>query len=254
MAHLAVWCLGPFQVELDGQPVTSFKSNKVRALLAYLAVEVDRPHRREVLAGLLWPEWPDREALSNLRYALSDLRRAIGDPSAQPPFLLITRDTLQFNVASDHWIDVAAFAKLRNSRDVAGLTKAIALYRGSFLEGFSLSDSAPLEEWVLFTRERLARQMSSALRDLAATHEQRGEYEQAQACARRQIELKPWDESAHQQLMRALALAGQHSAALAQYETCRRLLAEELGVEPAAARTRCCRPSPGVPRKPNLSW
>jgi DNA-binding SARP family transcriptional activator len=66
--------------------VTSFKSNKVRALLAYLAVEVDRPHRREVLAGLLWLKWPDQDALSNLRYALSDLRQAIGDHSTQFPF------------------------------------------------------------------------------------------------------------------------------------------------------------------------
>ena len=62
--------LGPFQATLDGQPVTGFKSNKVRALLAYLAVEADRTHRREVLAGLLWPDWPDRDALDNLRYAL----------------------------------------------------------------------------------------------------------------------------------------------------------------------------------------
>src|SRR5512139_2811723 len=105
MARLSVSCLGPFQVTLDGQPVTNFKSNKVRALLAYLAVEADRPHRREVLAGLLWPEWPDRDALSSLRYALSNLRQVIGDHTADPPFLLISRDSLQFNTASDHYLD-----------------------------------------------------------------------------------------------------------------------------------------------------
>ena len=75
MAHLSLSCLGPFHVMLDGQPVTGFKSNKVRGLLAYLAVESERPHHREVLAGLLWPDWPDSEALSNLRYALSNLPR-----------------------------------------------------------------------------------------------------------------------------------------------------------------------------------
>ena len=79
MARLYVSLLGPFQVTLDGQPVMGYRSSKVRALLAYLAVEADRPHRREVLAGLLWPDWPDREALSSLRYALSNLRGAIGD-------------------------------------------------------------------------------------------------------------------------------------------------------------------------------
>lgn len=176
MAHLSLSCLGPFQVTLDGQPVTSFKSNKVRALLAFLAVEADRPHRREVLAGLLWPDWPDRDALSNLRYTLSDLRRAIGDRNAQPSYLLIARETLQFNPASDHWLDVAAFSDLTGQEDLPGLEEAITLYRGSFLEGFSLADSAPFEEWTLFTRERLARRMSSALHRLAAACEQSGEY------------------------------------------------------------------------------
>ena len=85
MAKLSLSLLGPFQVVLGGQPVIGFKSNRVRALLAYLAVEADKPHRRESLAGLLWPDWPDRDALSNLRYALSDLRGAIGDRETEPP-------------------------------------------------------------------------------------------------------------------------------------------------------------------------
>jgi DNA-binding SARP family transcriptional activator/predicted ATPase/predicted negative regulator of RcsB-dependent stress response len=250
VAHLSLSLLGPFQVTLDGQPVRGFKSNKERALLAYLAVEADRPHRREVLAGLLWPEWPDRDALSNLRYALSNLRRVIGDRArasgrdAEPPFLLITRDTLQFNTASNHSLDVAAFTNLtglsrtQGVRDLSGLEEAVALYRGGFLEGFSVGDSPAFEGWALLTREQIARQMSSALHRLAAAYEQRGEYEQAQSYAWRQVELEPWDEAAHQQLMRVLALSGQRGAALAQYETCRRLLAEELGVEPGAETTR----------------
>ncbi|MGD8462335.1 MAG: BTAD domain-containing putative transcriptional regulator [Anaerolineae bacterium] len=238
MARLSLSLLGPFQVTLDGQPVTDFKSNKVRALLAYLAVEADRPHHREVLAGLLWPDWPDRDALSNLRYTLSDLRRAIGDRTVEPSFLLITRDTLEFNAASDHWLDVAGFADLVSSlEDPSALKQAIALYRGSFLEGFSVGDSAAFEEWVLFTRERLARQMSSVLHHLAVAYEQQGEYDQAESFARRHIELEPWAEGVHRQLMRTLALDGKRGAALAQYETCRRLLTEELAVEPAAETT-----------------
>jgi DNA-binding SARP family transcriptional activator/predicted ATPase len=250
MAHLSLSCLGPFQVALDGQPVTDFKSNKVRALLAYLAVEVDRPHRREVLAGLLWPDWPDREALGNLRYALSDLRGVIGDRAraggrgrardtgASPPFLLVTRDSLCFNAASDYRLDVAGFLDLVGRGDASSLEEAVALYRGGFLEGFSLDDSAPFEEWALLTRERLDRQMSSALQRLAAAYEQQGAYDRAESAARQQVEREPWDEVAHRQLMRAMALGGQRSAALAQYEACRRLLAEELDVEPAAETTR----------------
>ena len=79
MPHLQLTLLGAFQATLDGQPVVGFESNKVRALLAYLAVEADRPHPRATLAGLLWPERPDCDALANLRYALSNLRQAIGD-------------------------------------------------------------------------------------------------------------------------------------------------------------------------------
>ena len=239
MAHLSLSLLGSFQVTLDGRPVTGFKSNKVRALLAYLAVEANRLHRRETLAGLLWPDWLDRDALSNLRYALSDLRKVIADHDADPPFLLVTRDTLQFNAASDHWLDAAAFTGLvvekTDPSAVEKLEQAVALYRGSFLEGFSLGDSAPFEEWALFTREQIARHLSSALHRLAEIYEGQGEYEAARSYAWRQLELEPWDEIAHRQLMRSLALSGQRSAALAQYERCRRLLLEELGVEPGEA-------------------
>src|SRR5512135_2870572 len=111
MARLEISLLGSIQVTLDGESSQGFKSNKVRALLAYLVVEADKPHRRESLAGLLWPDWSEREALGNLRYTLSDLRRAIGDRAADPPFLSISRDSLQFNKSSDHWLDVAALSE-----------------------------------------------------------------------------------------------------------------------------------------------
>jgi DNA-binding SARP family transcriptional activator len=242
MAHLSLSLLGPFQATLDGQLVTGFESNKVRALLAYLAVEAGRPHPREVLAGLLWPDWPDQAALGNLRHILSNLRQAIRDHQADPPFLLITREAIQFNSASDTCLDVAMFTGLiaadtSGSLAIDRLRQAVALYRGSFLEGFSLSDSPAFEEWILLKREQIAWQMSQALHRLATYGEQCGQYEQAQAYARRQLELEPWDEETHRQLMRLLALSGQRSTALAQYATCRRLLAQELGVEPARETT-----------------
>lgn len=245
MSHLALALLGGFQVTLDGQPVTRFKSNKVRALLAYLAVEADRPHRREMLAGLLWPERPDRDALNNLRYSLANLRKTLDDRSSATPFLLIDRDTVQFNRASDAWLDVEQFlvriaaarglhaAGDRSPAAVTDLESALALYRGSLLEGFSAGDAAPFEEWLLLRREQIARQVTWALASLVALHEARGDYPQAQALARRHVALEPWNEDAHRALMRALALDKQRSAALHQFQLCRRLLAEELGVEPA---------------------
>lgn len=248
MARLAIRCLGPFQVTLEGQPVTEFKSKQVRALLAYLAVEADRPHAREVLAGLLWPEWTQREALGNLRYALSDLRRAIGDREADPPYLLISREALQVNVESDQWVDAAEFDALTGpllaprreggwSRE--GLERAVALYRGRFLEGFT-SESAALEEWALMTGERLGRGMMAALEALAAEGEAAGDYGRAEHYARRQLELEPWAEEAHRQLMRALALGGKRAAALAAYESCVQSLAEALAVAPSAETEALC--------------
>ena len=238
MARLEISLLGPIQINLEGESIRGFKSNKVRALLAYLAVEADKPHRRESLAGLLWPDWSEREALGNLRYILSDLRRAIEDRVAEPPYLIISRDSLQFNTASDHWLDVAALTEgLSDDKSHPALIeaqeKALSLYRGGFLEGFSVSDSPGFDEWALRTRERLARQVSASLHAIAEYHEKRGEYEKAQSIAWRQLELEPWEESAHQLLMRVMALSGQRSAALAQYEACRKVLDEELGVEPS---------------------
>ena len=244
MPRLTLSFLGCFHVCLDDRPVTDFKSDKVRALLAYLAVEADRPHRREALAGLLWPDRPDRDALSNLRYALASLRRTLGDHTAVPPFLLITPRTIQFNPASDYWLDVAELDRLtahrgRRTVDAAhppsairNLQSAISLYRGSFLAGFSIGGAAFFEEWELLRREQISLQVMSLLGNLAAYHEARGDYPAAQACARRQIALEPWSEEAHRTLMRVLALDGQRSAALHQYHTCRDLLRDELGVEP----------------------
>ena len=88
MPRLSLAFFGSYRATLDGQPLTGFKSDKVRALLAYLAVESERPHRRESLAALLWPEVPDRSARVNLRSVLANPRRVIGDHDALPPFFL----------------------------------------------------------------------------------------------------------------------------------------------------------------------
>ncbi len=243
MADLSLSLLGRFHVTLHGEAVTGFESSKVRALLAYLAVEAHRPHRRDSLAALLWPDWPDRAARSNLRNALANLRKAIGDRHATPPFLHITRETMQFNTASDYWCDVTVFANLVAAQGsdpaaIEQLEAGLALYGGSFLEGFFLKGCPVFDDWSLLVRERLQRQALAALHRLAAYYEQRGQYEQACEYARRQLELEPWQEEAHQQVMRLLALSGRRGAALAHYETCRRLLNEELGVEPAAETTQ----------------
>ena len=234
MAHLAIRVLGPFEVALDGKPIARFRSNKVRALLAYLAVEADHAHPRGTLAALLWPDHPHTAALSNLRNALSNLRRVLSASNADPPFLLVTRATIRFNPASDHWLDVAAFgdAVSASQPDRNRVQQALTSVRGPFVQGLSTGDSDLFEDWALLQQSRICQQMLGALSWLAGDHERRGEYGPACNCVRRQLELEPWDEEYHREMMRLLALGGRRSAALAQYETCRRLLAKELGFEP----------------------
>jgi DNA-binding SARP family transcriptional activator len=232
MTHLALALLGPFQATLDGEPAEGLNSDYLRALLAYLAVEGGRDHPREVLAALLWPERSDREALSALRYALSNLHGALGDREAPVPYLLVTRSSVQLNPASDHWLDVAEFKDLATRSDVAGLEQAVALYRGPFLHGLSVGDSPAFDEWTLLKGEEYQRVVLSLLGRLTSLRLGRGDYGEAARWARRQLELEPYREQAHRQLMMALALRGERPAALTQYEACRRLLAQELGCEP----------------------
>ena len=77
---------------------------------------------------------------------------------AQPPFLLIARETIQFNRASDYDLDVARFSTLldacnshphRHPETCASCDRrraeAVSLYRGSFLAEFFLGDAAAFE-------------------------------------------------------------------------------------------------------------
>jgi len=248
MSGLVIRVLGPFEVTLDGEPVTRFETRKTRALLGYLAAEGGRPHHREALAEMLWTDRPEGAARANLRHTLRTLRLAIGDYEASPPYLLATGYTIQFNDNSDAWIDVAAFSLLlpanrstalpTSQQAVRELEEAVELFRGSFLDDVSLADSAAFEEWRVLRREQYNHQVLDALCRLAGYHERRGEYEPALAYALRRVELEPWEESAHQQVMRLLATTGRRAEALSQYKALRRVLAEELNLEPVTETTR----------------
>ncbi|MBF6614272.1 MAG: tetratricopeptide repeat protein [Chloroflexi bacterium] len=250
MARLQLSLLGALQIALDGQQVSGFESGKVRALLAYLALHANRAQNRDALVGLLWPEQPEEAARANLRQALANLRRAISDANADPPFLLVSRDAVQFNPAGDSWVDVGAFTALMDACDrhvhrrieactscAHRLTQAVELYRGPFLDGLFVQESVAFEEWLILQREALHRRALQALFQLAAYHERRGAYDEAYHYASQQLELEPWREEAHRQVMRVLVLQGERTAALAQYDTCRRLLLAGLSVEPSEATT-----------------
>ena len=97
-------------------------------------------------------------ARTNLRNALANLRTAIGDREADPPFLWITRDTLQFNAESNARVDVEVLqdaAADANDLPIEDLTAASDAYAGDFLAGFSPADALPFDDWARATRGRL---------------------------------------------------------------------------------------------------
>jgi DNA-binding SARP family transcriptional activator len=249
MGHLSLSFLGGFRVTLDAEPVTAFGADKARALLAFLAIESSRPHRRATLGAMFWPDLAEKKAAHNLSQTLLRLRQALRetrDP-ARPSFLVMSTQDVQFDDCSDCELDVSRFRELlsmcnrHNHVDATScgvcqqwLLQAAELYQGDLLAGLFVPDSVAFEEWRLVQQEELHGGALQALVRLAAYHEQRGEYERVQDFARRQIALEPWREEAHAQLMRALAQSGQIAAALRQYEICRRTLAEELDLKPSA--------------------
>lgn len=237
---LTISLLGGFYVERDGQPLTGFATDKARALLAYLVLERERPHRRESLAALLWPDQSDERARQSLRQALSHLKTALGDD-----FLLATPQDVQIDPQAQVTSDVQAFRSLLSACQkhnhfaseaclpcLKRQEQASALYRGEFLAGFSLPDSESFDEWLVLTRENLQLDALQTLSLLAGAAERRGDYPLARRYALEQVRFEPWREEAHAQVMRLLAYEGQRSAALAQYAACRRALERELGLEP----------------------
>jgi predicted ATPase/DNA-binding SARP family transcriptional activator len=249
MPQLQINLLGPLQITLNSVTL-AFRYEKVRALLAYLAAEADQPHTRGTLAGVLWPESPEVDARRNLSQALFQLRQTIEDANHTPPFLVITHDTLQFNAAADQGVDIAEFDRLlaacaahpHEEIQVCAvcaqrLQQAVELYRGDFLHQFQIDNSLAFEEWSLFKREGLRLRALEALGQLAEYHARRGAHAETRRYAQRQLSLEPWREEAHRQVMLAFAADDQRSAALAQYEVCRKVLLKELGVEPDAETT-----------------
>ncbi len=236
-SELRLSLLGGVHITLGGEPVTGFISNKALGLLCYLAVTA-RPHQRDTLAGLFWGELPEADAKANLRQALANLRKLTGD------FIETDRQTAAFNRASSHWIDAVEFERLtaesmgqeaggNPQSTIRNLQSAIPLYRGDFLSGLILRDAPAFDDWLTVGRERLHGLALDGLRALVAHHARHGAYAEAIPVARRWLGLEPWNEEAHRRMMELLARTGQRSAALAQFDVCRRVLADELGVEPS---------------------
>lgn len=220
--------LGTPEIRL-GDSVVNLDTAKARALFFYLAT-TQQPHSRQRLVDLLWGEMAEAPARRNLTATLTSLRKVLS------AFVVVEPDQIAFNLAAPFEIDVTLFhhhvRQGHDHNDMAALQTAIDLYHGEFLEGLSVKDAPVFEEWLFAEREQVREQMLHALQRLVDEAVASRDYVNGVAYAQRLLTMDPWREAAHRQLMILHAQQGKREAALAQFETCRRILEEEVGVEP----------------------
>jgi DNA-binding SARP family transcriptional activator len=234
VTELQLRLLGVPGASLDGRPVALRRRTSL-ALLAYLAL-TGRRYTRSMLAGILAGDASEEQAQKRVGNTLTDLRAAVGE------HLHVTREWVAFDRERPHWVDVAEFeaqvAACTNPLEApAAATAALDLYQGEFLAGVSLCDAPEFDEWLTLQRERqrllLAQALQAALKGYVQNGTAAAPPAAGIALARRLLELDPWNEDAHQALMALLARNGQRGAALSHYAVCRRVLADELGVDPS---------------------
>lgn len=256
---LEIQLFGMGAAQFEGTPL-SFRSAKIRALLAYLAVNSGRPHRREFLATLLWGDVPDQKAHSSLRVALNRLQQTLApvleaEVGGERPLLEITRQTVQLNLSSA-WsrVDTAVFQEelslcqgwppadwWRLAACIPHLQAAVGVYGEDFLTGLHLEDCPEFDAWRLSLMEQYYQQYVIALDALARHHLVLGYYDEALVYARRLLEGEPWRETSHRLIMQTLAEMGQPELALRQFRHCCQILMEELGAEPGEATATLAR-------------
>ena len=211
MPRLSLHLLGPPRVELDDRSV-QIPRRKALALLAYLAV-TRRPHSRDALAALLWPEYDQSSARADLRRTLSLLNRTLGHG-----WLAIDRETASLDPDvpdAEVWLDVDHFRQHLAASQAHDhpptevcpdclplLEGAVSLYQDDFLAGFTLPDCPAFDEFQFFQTEGLRDDLAGALERLVRHHSAQEAYDLAISHARRWLSLDPLYEPAHAHLMR----------------------------------------------------
>lgn len=234
MPTLNIVLLGTSQITLDGQPLVLRPRNSARAkaILYYLAA-TGRAETRERLAGLLWSDWPEKKAREYLRgelHLLAPLRTLYWHE-------VDGRISLDAAACSS---DLAEFRALTERTDVTArdLDRSLGLWSGSFLQGFedAIGAGAALYlEWLQEQRsswEMVVRATRYRLAEVAVQTQQ--DLQLGLAACVQMLASEPEREEVHRLKMRLLALAGQRTAALKQYDECATALLDELGVPPSA--------------------
>ena len=245
MSTLRIQLFGKFNVERDSRIVTGLAAHKVQELLSYLLVRRNQSHPRESLASILWSETSTEKSKKYLRQALWHLQAALEEKdSTGPQLLVVEHDWVHLNLPSEFWLDVEVLEQAyATTQDTPGarldesraqlLKNAAEVYKGDLLDGW-------YEDWCLFERERLQNMYLLILEKLMIFSKTHGDYEAGQSYGSTILRFDRARESTHRHLMQLYYMAGNRTAALRQYESCVRALAEELEVEPQKSTVALC--------------
>ena len=224
-AHLRLELLGVPRVIWNGRP-WSLVRRQARAILFRLAC-TSEPVGREELADLLWPDKEPAVARRNLVRLLSLLRSELPDRD-----LLHSDRTAVWLDPTCCSSDVQEFIHLTSSTAVPNWETGSTLYRGSFLNGFVLSDSPTFDGWQQSVSYELERRYLETLAQLVDKFQASGAASQAIEFANQYLAVDELAETIHRSLITLYAASGRRTAALRQYSRCVEILHHELGVEP----------------------
>ncbi|HET9588053.1 MAG TPA: BTAD domain-containing putative transcriptional regulator, partial [Anaerolineales bacterium] len=220
---LKVRLLGGFEVGHNGKSIT-ITSRPAQSLFAYLILSAGTFHRREKLAGLLWPDSFEETARNNLRHALWRVRKAIKSASSAS-YLQANDLAIAFNASADYWLDVSELEKLDENVSTDELIPALSEYRGELMPGF-------YDEWVVLEREHLNSLFEHHMARLLSLLQDEKRWLDILDWGERWIRLGQKPEPAYRALMSAHAAKGDMSKVAATYERCIKSL-REYGMDPS---------------------
>ncbi len=231
---LRVSLLGEQAITDDARRDLRVRSRAI-SLIAFLAAHAGAPQTRQRIAGVLWPDSSDAQALTNLRRELHHLRQALGEH----PALVVASTNLAWQDTPGSEVDLRVFdseraAALEASErgDREGVVRhgaaAIARYRGEFLPG-------GYDDWILEVRSEVERRCIDLCALVCETRVRDGDLVGAATVARRRIALQPLEEEAYRVLMEIQAELGDRAGAVSTYHRCASVLERELGIIPDQA-------------------
>ena len=227
MAALVLKVLGDFAAfDSDGRVIV-IAAKKNRALLLVLALAPNGSVAREKLADLLWSDRGPEQARSSLRQALVALRKVLAALEPLPLKADDERVRLDLGLVQVDALKLLDLSKSSNAEDLAA---AATLCTGEMLDDLQVSDPS-FEHWIGGERRKWHDLSIRVLEAHGASLKGQDKVD----VALRLVALEPLREALHLNAMQAYVDVGERAQALQQYETCKAVLARELGVAPGAA-------------------